>query len=80
MNMVDETGGAMVMQEGMMGITNLNSSDPPDDGEDESEGGGSSSEFDGSVTNLKDRAAKETKRTLARNETRAGTYLRTLLG
>jgi hypothetical protein len=59
-----ESGGAM-MQEGV-----LNANDLPDDEESEAV---SSSEFDGSVTNLKDRAAKETKRTLARNETRAGT-------
>jgi hypothetical protein len=60
-----ESGGAKMMQEGV-----LNANDLPDDEESEAV---SSSEYDGSVTNLKDRAAKETKRTLARNETRAGT-------
>jgi hypothetical protein len=44
-----------------------------DDEESGGDGGSCSTDNEGSVTNLKERAAKETKRTLARSETRAGT-------
>jgi hypothetical protein len=56
-----------VMQEG---LANSNSNDYPDD---DSGDGGSSSGGDGSTMDLKGRAAKEAKKTLARSETRAGT-------
>jgi hypothetical protein len=60
---VKESG--TVMQEGFS-----NSNDYPDE---ESGDGGSSSGGDGSTTDLKEQAAKEAKKTLARSETRAGT-------
>ena len=60
-----ETGGDS-------GTNSKSNSNDPDD-EESGGDGGSSSSGDGSTTGLKDRAAKETKRTLARSETRAGT-------
>jgi hypothetical protein len=51
-------------------IPNSNDNDDEESGGD---GGSCSTDNEGSVTNLKERAAKETKRTLARSETRAGT-------
>jgi hypothetical protein len=62
-----ETGGGTVMQEG---LANSYTKDYPDDASGD---GGSSTGGDGSTTDLKDRATKEAKRTLARSETRAGT-------
>jgi hypothetical protein len=59
MNMMD-TGGAMMIEEDGMPSSNTHI-DEEDSGD--------------STMNLKDRAAKETKRTLARKETRAGTLL-----
>jgi hypothetical protein len=63
-----ETGGGTVMLQ--ESLENSYTKDYPDDASGD---GGSSTAGDGSTTDLKDRAAKETKRTLARNETRAGT-------
>jgi hypothetical protein len=60
---VMETGGGTVMQEG---FSNSNSND------EESGDDGSSTGGDG-PRDVKDRAAKEAKMTLARSETRAGT-------
>jgi hypothetical protein len=70
MNMMD-TGGAMMIEEDGMPSSNTHL-DEEDSGDD---GASCSTEGGGSTMNLKDRAAKETKRTLARKETRAGTLL-----
>jgi hypothetical protein len=68
MNFMENGGsGTVMMQEGSL---NSNNSEYPDE---ESGDGASSMGGDGSTMDLKDRAAKETKRTLARSETRAGT-------
>ena len=70
MSFVDTGGGASMMMQHEGGVSNSND----DHLDDEEYGDGASSlGGDGSTTDLKDRAAKETKRTLARKETRQGT-------
>jgi hypothetical protein len=69
MTIMDADGGTMTMQEENIPNSN-NHLDEEESGDD---GASCSSTEGGSITNLKDRAAKETKRTLARKETRAGT-------
>jgi hypothetical protein len=70
MKMIDTCGAMRMMKE--EGVPNSNNHlDEEEPGDD----GASCSTEGGSTMNFKDRAAKETKRTLARKETRAGTLL-----
>jgi hypothetical protein len=70
MTIMDADGGTMMMQEENIPNSNNHLDEEEESGDD---GASCSSTEGGSITNLKDRAAKETKRTLARKETRAGT-------
>jgi hypothetical protein len=72
MNMT-ETADDGAMNHHMMMQGAIPNSNDHDDEESGGDGGSCSTDNEGSVTNLKERAAKETKRTLARSETRAGT-------
>ena len=69
MNFIDTGGDGRRTMQHEGGVSN--STD--DHLDDEESGDEASSLDDGSTMDLKDRAAKETKRTLARRETRAGT-------